>query len=241
MTTDQGGWTTTSPHPADDTATSLDALSVSDLVAHLASSDPTPGGGSASALGGTLAAALLAMVARLTEGRTTSDEAADRVRNTVVGASRWQSELLELATRDANAYAAVVRARRLPRGSDAERETRAVQLAKANRLATDIPLRIARAGMAVLALAEPFVVVANPNAISDLGVAAHLAAACVQGGVLNARINVPSLAADDPMRVDLARQLDELAKGAVDAEARVAAAVVRHIAEPHQGAKPTPT
>jgi formiminotetrahydrofolate cyclodeaminase len=241
MTTDPGGSTTTTSHPADAAAVPLDAMTVRDLVAQLASSDPTPGGGSASALGGTLAAALVAMVGRLTEGRTTSDDAATLVRETLAAAIARQSELLDLVTRDAAAYAAVVRARRLPRTSEAERSARAAELATANRVATDVPLRTARAGMSVLEMAEPLVAVGNPNAISDLGVAAHLAAACVKGGVMNVRINLPSLAAEDPMRDALAHELDDLDARAADAERRIAAAVIRRMAEPRPGAKPTPT
>ena len=216
-------------------------MTVRDLLAHLASSDPTPGGGSASARGGTLAAALVAMVARLTEGRTTSDQAAALVHETLTAANAGQAELLDLVTLDADAYGAVVRARRMPRESDEERSARTAALADANRVATDVPLRTARAGMGVLEIAEPLVAVGNPNAISDLGVAAPLAAACVKGGVLNVRINLPSLAPDDPLREALAAELDILDERAAAAEMRIAAAVTGRMAEPRRGAKPTPT
>ena len=85
-----------------------------------------------------------------------------------------------------------------------------MQLAQANRLATDVPLRTARAGLAVLEQAERLVAVGNPNAISDIGVAAHLALACVEGGALNVGINLPSLPADDPGRGGAAAEIDAL-------------------------------
>lgn len=239
MPSDPGGSTTATPHPSS-AAPALDDLTVRELVKQLASGDPTPGGGSAAALGGALGAALVAMVGRLTDGRTTSDADAALVTETLTSAASWQSELLNLATLDANAYAAVVSARRLPRSTDAERESRTVQLAQANRLAIDVPMRTARAGMAVLELAEGFVEVGNANAISDLGVAAHLARACVEGGTLNVRINLPSLAADDPSRAGLASEVEALRASALDATERIATAVARRMAEP-RGAKPTPS
>jgi formiminotetrahydrofolate cyclodeaminase len=239
MPSDPGGSTTTNPQPMGAT-TALDDLTVRELVRQLASGDPTPGGGSAAALGGALGAALVAMVGRLTDGRTTSETEATLVTETLTSATSWQSELLNLATLDANAYAAVVTARRLPRSSDAERESRTVQLAQANRLATDVPLRTARAGMAVLDLAEGLVEIGNPNAISDVGVAAHLALACVEGGALNVRINLPSLAADDPSRAGLASEIDILRANAREKTERITSAVARRMAEP-RGAKPTPT
>jgi formiminotetrahydrofolate cyclodeaminase len=238
MSSDPGGSTTTTPHPTG-AAQALDDLTVRELVKQLASGDPTPGGGSAAAFGGALGAALVAMVGRLTDGRTTSEADAALVTETLTSATSWQSELLNLATLDANAYAAVVSARRLPRSSDAERESRTVQLAQANRLATDVPMRTARAGMAVLELAEGFVEVGNPNAISDVGVAAHLALACVEGGALNVRINLASLAAGDPSRVGLATEIDALCASARDAAERIATAVARRMAEA-RGPKPTP-
>ncbi len=239
MSSGPGGSTTTTPHPAGATP-ALDDLTVRDLVNQLGSGEPTPGGGSAAAFGGALGAALVAMVGRLTDGRTATDADAALVTETLTFATALRSELLNLATLDANAYAAVVAARRLPRSTDAERESRTVQLAQANRLATDVPLRTARAGMAVLEQAERLVDVGNPNAISDLGVAAHLALACVEGGALNVGINLPSLAADDPHRVGLAGEIEDLRATARGCAERITAGVARRMAEP-RGAKPTPT
>jgi formiminotetrahydrofolate cyclodeaminase len=239
MSRDPGGSTTTTPHRAG-APPALDDVTLRDLVSQLASGEPTPGGGTAAALGGALGAALVAMVGRLTEGRTMSDADAALVTETLASATALQSELLNLATLDANAYAAVVAARRLPRSTDAERDARAVQLAQANRLATDVPLRTARSGLAVLDQAERLVAVGNPNAISDIGVAAHLALACVEGGALNVAINLPSLPADDLGRRDAEAEIEALQNRARAAVGRIVAAVASRMAEP-RGAKPTPT
>src|SRR6266508_3660676 len=66
-----------------DATTTLSDLTVRDLTARLASRDPIPGGGSAAALAGAMAAALVSMVAELSVGRA--------------DAAEHEAEVLELA------------------------------------------------------------------------------------------------------------------------------------------------
>lgn len=226
--TPPGGSTTTTSQSPDARPPQLDELTVRELIARLASREPIPGGGSAAALAGSLASALLSMVSALTEGRTSSDDDARIVREVAAAASASEAELTSLASLDAAAYDAVVRARRLPRTTDAERAERAARVIAATRTATEAPLRIARAAMAVLELAERLVPAANPHAISDVGVAAHLATAAVRGAILNVRINLPSLADDDPLAA-VRDELDELVARAAAAEARLTGAVSQRL------------
>ena len=228
---DTGDATTSTPPTRDATAApALHELTVQELVHRLATRDPVPGGGSASALAGALAAALTSMVTALTDGRTASDEDAATNREIAVAASGAQSELINLVTLDATAYDAVMRARRLPRESDADRRNRTVQIEHATRHATNAPLQTARLAARVLVLAERLVDVANPNAISDVGVAAHLAASAVRGAALNVRINLPGLTVgpDDEL-AGASDELDVLIASADATETRVAADVRRRM------------
>jgi formiminotetrahydrofolate cyclodeaminase len=84
--------------------TRLADLSVADLVARLATHEPIPGGGSASALTGALAAALVQMVVELTRGRPAAEGHEDELTEIGVAAAGFQSELLRLADADAVAY-----------------------------------------------------------------------------------------------------------------------------------------
>ena len=228
--TDTGDATTSTSHTRTAAPQALHELTVRDLVSRLATRDPVPGGGSASALAGALAAALTSMVTALTEGRTASDEDAATNREIAVAAVGAQSELVNMISVDAAAYDAVVQARRLPRGTDPERRNRRVQIEHATRQATDAPLQTARMAARVLALAERLVPFGNPHAISDVGVAAHLAAAAVRGAALNVRINLPGLAVgpDDEL-AGANDELDELLAAAAAGEARVAAGVRRRM------------
>jgi formiminotetrahydrofolate cyclodeaminase len=207
----------------------LAELPVRELIGRLASKAPTPGGGSAAALAGAMGAALVAMVGELTLGRASSQVEDATVQEILSAATARRTELLELAELDASAYDAVVAARRLPRETDGERADRASRVAEATREATRIPLSVAESAADVLRLAERIAPLGNPNAVSDAGVAAQLASASVRGALLNVRINLPSLAADDPLRGEAAGRIDQLDAEAREGEERVLAVVAELI------------
>lgn len=188
----------------------LTELTVRSLVERLATSDPVPGGGSAAALAGAMGAALVQMVVELTLGRPEAEAHEEALTQIGTAAAARQAELLDLAELDARAYDAVVRARRRPRESEPERETRGVQLASTMREATRIPLATARAASEVLDLAERVAPIGNRNAISDAGVAALLAVTSLKGAALNVQINLPYLTADEPLRHEAADEIDRL-------------------------------
>ena len=171
----------------------LTELTVRDLVERLATRDPAPGGGSAAALAGAMGAALVRMVVELTTAPTDPAKAGNELSEIGAAAATWQSELLNLAELDANAYRAVVQARRLPRGTERETHARNVQVAAAIREATRAPLATIRAARAVLELAERLAPIGSRHAISDVGVAGMLATTSARGAALNVRINLPYL------------------------------------------------
>jgi glutamate formiminotransferase/formiminotetrahydrofolate cyclodeaminase len=181
-----------------DATISITDLTTAQLAERLASREPVPGGGSASAIAGAMAAGLVAMVAELTLGRPGADDAwITRIRD---GARERMSRLLALAQQDAAAYDAVVRARRLPRETDGQRAKRAAAVRGATLEATRVPLIAAEVAVEVAELTAAIAPIGNPNAVSDAGVAAHLAGAAVHGALLNVRINLPYLPADEALR-----------------------------------------
>ena len=118
--------------------------------------------------------------------------------------------LQRLAEQDASAYEAVVTARRLPKETDENAATRGAELGAPWSAAAEVPLRTAEVAAEVLDLARRIAPIGNPNAVSDAGVAAQLAAsASVRGAILNVRINLPYLPADEPLR-ETARDADRL-------------------------------
>ncbi len=188
----------------------LNDLPARQLIERMATGDPIPGGGSAAALAGAMAAALMRMVVALTAGRPPAAEYETELTEIAVAAANLQSELLNLVELDAAAYDGVIRARRLPRESDLERQARAVQIAAATREATRAPLQTARLAEQVLSLGERLAPIGSRNAISDVGVGALLATAALRGAVLNVQINLPALDADDALRTEATADVDEL-------------------------------
>jgi formiminotetrahydrofolate cyclodeaminase len=87
------------------------------------------------------------------------------------------------------------------------------------------PLRIAGLAADVLQLAEQIASFGNRNALSDVAVAGDLAWAGLRGGLANVAINVPGLAADDPLRAELAPRVEELERRAARGVAPLRAAL----------------
>ncbi|HVM29364.1 MAG TPA: cyclodeaminase/cyclohydrolase family protein [Candidatus Limnocylindrales bacterium] len=157
----------------------------------LASGDPVPGGGSASAVAASLAASLLAMVARLSldrpkygSYRTTNERALE-----VADDSRLR--LLDLADADALAYGRFSAAMRMSRDSDEERTARDEALRAAAREASEVPLTVLEECARLLDEIESVAGRSNLNASSDLEVAARLCAAAARGAAANVMINLP--------------------------------------------------
>jgi glutamate formiminotransferase/formiminotetrahydrofolate cyclodeaminase len=134
------------------------------------------------------------MVATLTLGRSRYASVAGEMEEIARQAHVLAHELEALAGRDAEAYAAVTDAQRLPAISVHDRERRDDALHEALRAATHIPLQVARLAADVAALTAALAERGNRNAITDAGVAALLADAACRAAAYNVRVNVRSLA-----------------------------------------------
>ena len=188
-------------------------LPARELLERLSTSEPVPGGGSAAALAGAMAAALVQMVVELTTGRPAAAAHEPELASARGAAVDLRGRLLRLTELDAAAYEAVVAARRLPRATDPERVARTTRIEDATREATRAPLDTAHAAGEILDLAIRIAPIGNRNAISDIGVAALLAAAALRGAALNVRINLPYLPEGDPLRHEAAGKLEQLEHG----------------------------
>ena len=153
--------------------------SMHEFLTALGSGAPAPGGGAAASLCGALAAALVAMVCRVTAERDPS--AASEVSPSMARADELWQRLAGLVTDDMDAYRRVIDARRSGGGPDA--------VQRALTRATEVPLMLARGSREVLALCESVAPRARASALSDLGVAAALAVGALESGVLTARAN----------------------------------------------------
>ena len=172
-------------------------MTLADFAARLSSSDPVPGGGSASAVSAALGASLVAMVAALTQGRPRYAEHAALAGAVGPRAAALADELFALADADAEAYAACAIALKLPKESFSDQELRDRQVKATALLAAEVPLRCVERCLEGLHLAEALAGRSNRNASSDLRVASLLLEAAADGAAANVLVNLPLVGASE--------------------------------------------
>ena len=193
-------------------------FTVQQFLDALAGSEPTPGGGTASAVAGAMGTSLLIMVTGLAKSKSNSeDEKADLAQERgPLGAIR--DRLVRLADDDTAAFNDVMGAYRLPKTSEAEKAARASAIERALQRATAVPLETLRECASGMDIAVVVATNGNRSASSDVGVAIGLLEAAASGAEANVRINLGGLK-------------DETFKSATAAEtSRLLAGVVSHAA-----------
>ena len=193
--------------------------SVRDLLAAFASSDPTPGGGSASAIASAIGASLLVMVSGLPKTRKGSDEDRAALAAAAPALAGAQQQLTEAVDLDTTAYDRVVAAYKMPKATLSEQDARKAAIQHALRGATDVPLGVMRLSSLALEQARTVAAHGHRAAASDVGVAVALLGAGLRGARLNVEINLGSLtdtAYADAARVEVAH-LSERAALAIEA------------------------
>jgi glutamate formiminotransferase/formiminotetrahydrofolate cyclodeaminase len=155
----------------------------------LAGATPTPGGGSAAALAGTLAAALVAMVARLTVDERIAPRAEAAGDGVLAEAEQLRGELRRLVDEDAAAYEGVSRAYKIPKNNPG----RAQAIDEALLAAAQPPAQVVRHGRRLLALAQMIDQIGNKNAVSDARVAGMLAKTAIDGATENVNANLSGM------------------------------------------------
>lgn len=203
---------------------SFSTLTLKQFLDRLARSEPTPGGGTASAVTGAMGTALLIMVAGLPKTRTNTDEeraALATVRERLVPI---REALERSADADAGAFDEVLAAYRLPRVTDEEKAVRKAAIQRAMGHAIEAPLETLRLAAEALDLTETVARHGVPSASSDVGVAAGLLLAAAEGGAANVRVNLGSVS-DESSRVRWAAEVDRLSARATEAGGRARAAL----------------
>jgi formiminotetrahydrofolate cyclodeaminase len=159
----------------------------------LAAGTAAPGGGSASAYSGATAAALTAMVARLTIGKKKYTDVEDQMKVILEEAETLRINLTIAIEQDAAAFEQVMAAFKLPKDIPEAEAIRQKAIEAATIQATQVPLSVARQSVRVMELALQALTHGNLNAISDAGVAVVQAQAALTGAGYNVRINLPGI------------------------------------------------
>ena len=183
-------------------------VSLRDFQDALASSAPTPGGGSAAGVALGQAAALAVMVSDLTLGNETFGEGWAISEQVKVVAIPMLDDGLNLATEDSEAFDRVVNSFKLPKDTDQLKSERRDAIRSATLGAAEVPYRTAVSALRLLKLLPDLASKGNPNAASDVGVASLLASAALKGAIFNVEINLNSLPED--YGVDMRKGLPSL-------------------------------
>lgn len=195
------------PQPAQASGAPLGNRPLERFLQLLASREPAPGGGSAAALAGAMAAALIAMVARLSQGKKFA-QVADEMARVAEKADALRGRLERLMESDTEAFQKVMAAYRLPRETETEQAARRQAIARALLEAGQTPLETARTALELVPLCSAVGRRGNPGSASDAAAAAHLVEAAVRGALLNVEINAASLKAMGAEEAAAARELE---------------------------------
>ena len=184
-------------------------LTVSELLAALSSADPTPGGGTASAIAGAMGVSLLIMVTGLAKSKTNTDEEKASLAAARGALEPVRAELMRLADADTEAFDEVMAAYRRPKGTDDEKAARTEAIQGALRTATTTPLETLRSCAEAMRHGVAVAASGNRSASSDVGVAVGILEAAAAGAEANVRTNLPSLN-DEAFKADAQAEIARL-------------------------------
>ena len=195
----------------------------------LASSDPTPGGGTAAAVALGQAAALTKMVVGLTLGKDKWQDGWGDAEKALLIVDSIYSRAGELALLDSDAFDEVMAAFRMSKSSEEEVLTRRQSIRMATLKAAEVPFETVQLGMKLLSAHQGLAQRGNANAVSDVGVAALLASAAVKGALFNVEINLQSL--PDEMGGEMRAQVKGMRKSCSEISREIMYAVHQRIAD----------
>ena len=168
-----------------------------DVLRSVASSEPTPGGGSVAALSLAHAHSLSLMVARLTLAKEKWEEGHDAAKASIEISEPALEEAILLAISDSEAFQSVMSAYRLPKETDHEKKQRLEEIRNATIKAALAPLNTASSAQKLLSNLEKQSASCNPNALTDLASASEMALSAAKIASLNVRINLEYIEGED--------------------------------------------
>ncbi len=165
-------------------------LTIREYVERLAGDEPSPGGGSAAALAGALAAASARMQGSFTAGKEKYAEVEEEVQGHLDAIDEIIEEMLALTHEDVVAFGEVGEAYAMPRETDEQKQARSAAIQDALREAAAVPLQLVDACARLAEHLMPLTEKGNQNLVSDVGVAAKLCEAACECGWLNVEVNL---------------------------------------------------
>jgi formiminotetrahydrofolate cyclodeaminase len=162
---------------------------VEPFIEQLAAPTATPGGGSAAAASGAMAAGLANMVASMSRGKKAYLQYEAPLSEAIARLGQLREELKAAIDADAESYNLVMKAYRAAK----ESSNGDAAITAALKQATSVPLGVAERVVEVSQIVEKLKPITNPNMKSDLTTAVALAKAALTGALANVEINLESL------------------------------------------------
>jgi len=157
------------------------------------SKEAVPGGGSVAALSSALASALTSMVANLTIDKKGYEAVNEEMKNIKAAVEPKINEFMDLIDKDANSFNAVIKAFKMPKTTEAEKEVRKSAIQEGMKYAAKVPLEVAESTAKLFPLIEVVVEKGNKNAVTDGLVAAMMARTAIKSALYNVKINLGSI------------------------------------------------
>jgi glutamate formiminotransferase len=180
---------------------------VEPFVEQLAAPTATPGGGSASAAAGAMAAGLAHMVAAMSRGKKAYVQYESDLSAAIARLSQLREDLKAAIDADAESYNAVMKAYKQAKES---KDGDSI-IDGALKQATSVPLNVAQMAREVAGFATKLGPITNPNMKSDLTTSKALAEAAVEGALANVEINLDSMK-DELWAAEIRRKAAALAE-----------------------------
>ena len=182
-------------------------MTVQEFAMQTASNEPVPGGGSISALAGSLAAALTEMVAGLTIGKKKYAEVEEEMKAAIEPMHAICEHLLDDIKRDSESFDLYMQALTLPKETEEEKAARQEAMQNGLKAAVAVPLSVAKG---------------NKTAVTDALVATMMARTAVLGALFNVKINLESIK-DEAFVAETTKEVEVLEKKAIEHEQKILA------------------
>ncbi|MGI9213313.1 MAG: methenyltetrahydrofolate cyclohydrolase [Methylococcaceae bacterium] len=194
----------------------------------LASTSPTPGGGSVAAIMGAMGAALVSMVCHLTLGKPAYAAVENEMQQILGEAETLRAQLTGMVQADVAVFDQVMAAYRLPKDTEIDKQQRSAAIQTALKAATEVPLSCARLCVSVMVLSRQVAGQGNQGVVTDAGVAVVAAYAALRSSELNVRVNAKNIR-DETFASTRLNELDRLLEQAQTLETEVFGTVLARL------------
>lgn len=168
-------------------------MNLKNFCNELASSSPAPGGGSVAALCGALGSSLSSMVSNLTYDTKGYEKYKNQMEEIGIEAQKLKDKFLKLVDEDTNAFNNLMKAMRMPKKTDEEREMREKTIKDAIIGAIEVPLEVLINSAKIPEMSEILLKKGNQNALSDSASALLVCYSSAYCAYFNILINLKNL------------------------------------------------